>query len=216
MIGKELNQFSQRPTPGVLRAILFAVFLGLSFEASGQSALDPLTPGKSVERDLTKGETHSYPIALSPGQYLSAIVNQEGIAVTIRIYGADRRQLAEASGNFLRQRRLFFVAEIAGEYRLEIGATNEIAGAQGRYEVKIAELRPAIDEDRSRYSAQALLAEVSKRGLYENATTATRRRMIEKYQEALAIWRKLNDRKGEQDTLFRIGLVNNYLDRPQA
>src|SRR5207244_8539081 len=124
---------------------------------------DPLAPGKSVERDLSRGERHSYPIALDAGQYLSAIVNQEGIAVTVRIYGADRRQVAEASGNFLRQRRLFFVSEVAGEYRLEISATNEIAGAQGRYEEEIAELRPATNEDRSRYSAQAIATEVSQR-----------------------------------------------------
>ncbi|PYS28407.1 MAG: hypothetical protein DMF75_18890, partial [Acidobacteria bacterium] len=82
--------------------------------------------------------------------------------------------------------------------------------------MKIAELRPATDEDRSRYSAQELVARVSQLGDPENATTPTRRQMIEKYQAALVIWRKLNDRKGELDTLSRIGGVNNYFDRPQA
>jgi CHAT domain-containing protein/tetratricopeptide (TPR) repeat protein len=216
MMSKELDQFIRPPSRGVFLAILFAVLLGLSLAASGQSALDKLAPGKSVERELTKGETHSYPIALDAGQYLSAVINQEGIAATVRIYGADGRQVAEASGTFLRQRRLFFVAEIAGEYRLEISAANENAGGQGRYEVKIAELRPATDEDRSRFSAQELATEVAQLGSCENATNPTRRQMVEKYQAALAIWRKLNDRTGEQDTLFRIGVVNNYLDRPQA
>jgi len=35
---------------------------------------------------------------------------------------------------------------VAGEYRLQVNAA---ADASGRYEMKIAELRPATDEDRS-------------------------------------------------------------------
>ena len=216
MRSKEEDQFISPPGRGVFGALLFAILLSLSFEASGQTAIVTLAPGKSVERDLTKGETHSYPIALDAGQYLSAVVNQEGIGVAVRIYGADGRQVAEASGTFLRQRRLFFVSEVAGEYRLEISAAKENDSPQGRYKVEIAELRPATDDDRSRYAAQELATEVSQLGSCENATNPTRREMVEKYQAALAIWRKLNDRTGEQETLFRIGLVNNYLDRPQA
>src|SRR5438477_7385406 len=216
MSSKDGDQYIRPPTPGVFRAILFAILLGLSFNASGQSAIDTLKPGFSIKRDLAKGETHSYRITVNAGQYLNAVVNQEGIAVTVRIYGAGGRQLAEEPGDLNGERRIFFVSEVSGEYRLEVRATNGNADAHGRYEIKIAELRPATDEDRSRYSAQELSAEASQLGDPENTTTPTRRQMIEKYQAALVIWRKLNDRKGELDTLSRIGGVNNYFDRPQA
>src|SRR6266478_4055297 len=100
MSSKDRDQYIRPPTPGVFRAILFAILLGLSFNASGQSAIDTLKPGFSIERDLAKGETHSYRTRLDPGEYLRAVVNQEGIAVTVRIYGADGRKLAEGSGTF--------------------------------------------------------------------------------------------------------------------
>jgi CHAT domain-containing protein len=195
---------------------LFTILLSLSFNASGQSAIDTLKPDFSIKRELAKGETHSYGMRLDAGEYLRAVVNQEEIAVTVRIYGADGRELAEGSGNLNGEWRIFFVSELAGEYRLEVSVAKGNTEARGRYEMKIAERRPATDEDRSRYSAQELVAEASQLGNPENATTPMRRHMIEKYQAALAIWRKLNDRKGELDTLFMIGLVNNYLDRPQA
>jgi tetratricopeptide (TPR) repeat protein len=99
---------------------------------------------------------------------------------------------------------------------LEVSAANENPDPPGRYEMKIAELRRATDEDLQRYSAQQLVADGSQLGPYENGTTPTRRKIVEKYQAALEIWRKLNDRKGEVETLFAMGLVNYYLDRPQA
>src|SRR5438105_2028784 len=216
MSSKEGDQYIRPPTPGIFGAILFAIFLGLSFDASGQSPIETLKPGFSIEHNLAKGETHSYRITLDAGQYLSAVVNQEGITVAVRIYGADGRQLAEEPGDLNGERRIFFVSEASGEYRLEVRVANGNAEVHGRYEMKIAELRPATDEDRSRYSAQELVARVSQLGDPENATTPTRRQMIEKYQAALVIWRKVTDSKGELDTLSRIGGVNNYFDRPQA
>jgi len=216
MSSKAGEQFSRRPTPGVFGAILSAIFLSLSFEVSGQSAIDALKPGTSIERDLKRGETHSYRIKLDAGQYLHAVVNQDGVAVAVKIYGAEGRQLAEGSGHIRGERRIFFVSQVAGEYRLQVNAAAENADAPGRYEMKIAELRPATDEDRSRYSAQELFAEASQLGSYENATSQTRRKMVEKYQEALQAWRNLADRKGETDTLLAMGAVNYYLDRPRA
>src|SRR5438128_1026112 len=132
MSSKEGDQYIRPPTPGVFGAILFAILLGLSFDASGQSAIETLKPGFSIERNLAKGETHSYRITVDAGQYLSAVVNQEGITVTVRIYGADGRKLAEGSGNLNGEWRIFFVSEVSGEYRLEVSVANA-DGARGRY-----------------------------------------------------------------------------------
>src|SRR5438132_14387343 len=143
MSSKDGDQYIRPPTPGVFGAILFAIFLGLAFDASGQSAIDTLQPGTSIERDLKKGETHSYRITLDAGQCFQAVVNQDGISVTVRIYGAEDRLLAEGSGNSRGERRIFFVSAVAGEYRLRVNAAAESADALLRYEMKIAKLRPA-------------------------------------------------------------------------
>ena len=157
----ETVQLIRRRVPRVLGAILSGIFLGLAGDVSGQSAIDALKPGTSIERDLKKGETHSYRITLDAGQYFQAVVNQDGISVAVRIYGAEDRLLAEGSGNSRGERRILFVSAVAGEYHLRVNATAENADALSRYEMKIAELRPATDEDRSRYSAQELFAEAS-------------------------------------------------------
>ena len=83
----ETDQLIGRRAPRVFGAILSAIFLGLAGDVSGQSTIDTLEPGTSVERDLKKGETHSYRIALDAGQYFQAVVNQDGIAVALKIYG---------------------------------------------------------------------------------------------------------------------------------
>src|SRR2546421_4896276 len=87
MSSKERDQFIRHAALRVLGAILSVVFLGLAGDVSGQSTIDALKPGTSVERDLKKGETHSYRIALDAGQYFQAVVNQDGIAVALKIYG---------------------------------------------------------------------------------------------------------------------------------
>ncbi len=211
----EADQLIKRLTPRVFGIILSAVVLSFAGDISGQSAIDTLKPGTSIQRDLKKGETHSYRITLDAGQCFHAVVNQDGIAVAVRFYGAEGRQLAEGSGNDRGERRIVFVPEVAGEYRLRVNAAADNREV-GRYEMKIAELRLATDEDRSRYSAQELFAEASQLGAPGIATTQTRRNMVKKYQEALEAWRKLADRKGETDALFAMGIVNYYLDKPGA
>ena len=208
-------QFIRRRSRRVCGAALSILLLGLAGNVSGQSAIETLAPGTWIERDLKKGGTDSYRITLDAGQYLHAVVNQAGIVVAIRIYGPEGLQLAESAGRFRGERRIFFVAQVPGEYRLQVKPLDENVEA-GRYQMKIAEMRPATDEDASRYSAQELFASASQLGLPENTKAETQRKMLEKYQEAFQAWRKLDDRKGETDTLMAMGEVNYYLDRPRA
>jgi CHAT domain-containing protein/predicted negative regulator of RcsB-dependent stress response len=174
-------------------------------------SIDTLNPGNSIERDLKKGETHLYRITLEAGQCFHAVLTQDGISLAVRISGIDDRTLAEASGIDRGERRVFFVSAAGGEYRLQVKASRSEPD-QGHYELKIAPLRVATNEDRSRYAAQELFAEASHLGPFANVTNETRQKMIEKYQAALEAWRKLEDRKGETDALFALGEVNHYLD----
>ena len=53
--------------------------------APGATALEP---GKPVERELAGGQSHSYSIALTAGQYLHVVVDQRGIDVVVTLFGA--------------------------------------------------------------------------------------------------------------------------------
>jgi tetratricopeptide (TPR) repeat protein len=156
-----------------------------------------LTPGVPVERELKGGEAHSYRIPLAAGQYLHAVVDQRGIEVTLTLQGPDGQPvfpyhaLSGAQG----PKEFSLVAEVAGDYRLEIRSV-ETEAEPGRYEVKIHERREAT-------AAENLFAE-GRRWL-KQGTADSRRQAIQKFQEARAVWRTEGDRRGEAEALFAMG-----------
>src|SRR4030095_1943334 len=54
-----------------------------------------LEPGKSIERWLAGGETHSYRLTLAAGQFSHMVVNQRGIDLVVAFYGLDGGKLVE-------------------------------------------------------------------------------------------------------------------------
>ncbi len=119
-----------------------------------------LESGKPVERELAGGQTHSYQITLSAGQYLSVVVEQRGIDVVVELFGSDGKQIAgfdSESGNQGRE-TVSQVAEASGSHRLVVKPKQKVAPA-GRYEIRIGELRAATELDRALQEARNLFAE---------------------------------------------------------
>ena len=48
-----------------------------------------LEEGKPIERELAGGESHSYQLNVSDGQYARVIVEQKGIDVVVSLFGPD-------------------------------------------------------------------------------------------------------------------------------
>ena len=83
--------------------------------------------------------------------------------------------------------------------------------------MKIEELRPASDQDRIRVGAER--AENQGRVLINNAHSdpaEIRRQGIAKYEEALVLWRKYSDRKGELRMLGYLGHQYGYIGEIQT
>ena len=64
----------------------------------------PLEPGKPVERELAGGQSHSYRIAVTAGQYLSVVVDQRGINVIVTLFGPDGKQIGKLAAGAPRLR----------------------------------------------------------------------------------------------------------------
>src|SRR5216117_599451 len=73
---------------------LFAICLFV-FGPSGQQ-VRPLEPGQTIERELAGGQTHTYQIKLTAGQFLRVLVEQKGIDVVLALSSPDGRQLIES------------------------------------------------------------------------------------------------------------------------
>ncbi|HKX30981.1 MAG TPA: tetratricopeptide repeat protein, partial [Blastocatellia bacterium] len=135
--------------------------------------LQPLEPGRPVNRELADGQRHSYGIRLGAGQFLKVVVEQQAIDVIVQVLGPDGRQILEVdTENGLREQEAVpLAAESAGEYRLILRPAQQGAAA-GRYEIRIVELRAATARDLSLHEAQQLNQEaetLERAGRYEEA-----------------------------------------------
>jgi CHAT domain-containing protein/Tfp pilus assembly protein PilF len=173
-----------------------------------------LEPGKSIERDLAGGGSHSYQLRLAAGQFCHVVVDQRGIDVVVALYGLDGAKIVEVdSPNEVNgPEPVSLLAEASGNYRLEVRAPEKNAPA-GRYEVKIEELRAAIPQDKSRIAAQKAFTDA--KSLRNQRTAESLRRAIGKYQETLSLWRTLDDRRMEAYSLNEMGLIYGDLGEYQ-
>jgi CHAT domain-containing protein len=130
--------------------------------------------GKPFENEISGGQVQSYRIALSAEQFVSVIVQQRGVDVFEKLFEPGGKLVAQFDFE-LRPReaeKAEFVAETAGVYRLEIKA--KIKGAVGRYEIRVAEIRAANEQDRSLHEAHKLSTESSilfRAGKYDEAVS---------------------------------------------
>ena len=142
-------------------------FIGPSSEQTPKSAEAQVTPevvaleaGKSIEREISGGQTQRYHITASAGQFLAVMVQQRGVDIAVGLLGTDNKLIAVFDGEMRSQgkEQVEFVAETAGAYTLSIRAKFKGLPA-GAYEIGITETRPATDDDRSLQEARKLRAQ---------------------------------------------------------
>ena len=129
--------------------------------------------GKPIERELKGGDSHPYEITLTQGQYLKVVVDQRGIDVVITVTGADRKDIMEvnSSDGLQGSEQVEHIAEVTGSYRLNVQSRQKEAFA-GRYEIRVAELRAATEDDRALEEARRLSREserLQSAGKYDEA-----------------------------------------------
>jgi CHAT domain-containing protein len=201
------------PANIAFRSLFVAVMVWLSAGPilAAQNGGDPLEPGKTIERDLAGGESHSYLITLASGQFLHAIIAQRQEDLTATLFGPDGRQVGQFDGRWYGPEPVCYVAEAAGSYRLEIRPLNQTA-ARGTYQLKVEELRAPTPQDRTRVAA--LKASTEGKRLIEQGGAQAFKLAKEKYEEALPQCREVGDRFAEALTLDCIGFLLWRLGAP--
>ncbi|MFY9557631.1 MAG: tetratricopeptide repeat protein, partial [Blastocatellia bacterium] len=173
--------------------------------AQDDREIRPLEAGKPMERELAGGQGHSYRIELISGQYLRVVVYQKGIDVAVTVFGPNGNKVAEIdSPNGMNgPEPISVIAEAGGTYSLEVRSREKTVAA-GRYEVNLEELREATARDKTQLAAELVFAEAEQ---LRRGTVEAKRKGIEKYHEALALYRSAFDFKGEAQTLNNIGVT---------
>jgi len=183
-------------------------------QESKQTDVRELKLDEPIERELKGGEGHSYRVMLTVGQYLHVVVEQKGIDVVVRLFGPDGQKITEVDGPWGTQgmEPVYAIAEATGVFRLEVKAVDERAGP-GRYEIDLKELRQSTIHDRDRLSAGRAFAEAEP--LRAEGSLESLRKAIEKYNEALSLWRSGEDHQEEARTLNRLGSIHWTLGQYQ-
>ena len=174
----------------------------------------PLEIGIPIQRELRAGERHSYPLTLTPGKYLHSVVEQDGIDVVVTILGPDGKPLAQVDrpSGLYGPEGISLISDQSGTYQLQVRPLERVA-SPGRYTVKLSEIRDAISRDESRIVAErAVTAGEELRAQMKAEFTA---RAIGKFEQALALWRALNEPYEEAVALYAIGLSYRQIGENQ-
>jgi CHAT domain-containing protein len=115
--------------------------------------------GKPVERELSGGQKHFYQVVLSQGQYARLEMKENGANIAWVFQRPDGQTINEWTPYVPYAKVLAIpqVAETSGIYRLEIHTFAK--AAPGRYQLRLAELRPATENDRALQEANTLMSE---------------------------------------------------------
>jgi len=139
------------------------------------------------------------------GQYLHVVVDQRGIDVAVALFTPDGKKISEVDSEHIVEgsETVSTIAEAPGAYLIEVRSPEKTAKT-GRYEIKVEELRAATVEDKYQVAGELIFREA---GRLQNGTLEAKRKSIEKYHEALEMYRRATDRNGEAQTLSNIGEV---------
>ena len=123
--------------------------------AQNTTEASKLELGKSVERQLTGGQKHSYALSLLSGDYFKVVFKQQGISIGATLELPDGKVVLLfdpiiKKGDSSIER----VVETTGTYKLNVFTTTQ--APLGRYEIRIAALRPANEDDRALEQARVL------------------------------------------------------------
>jgi CHAT domain-containing protein/tetratricopeptide (TPR) repeat protein len=189
-----------------------AAALLVSMGVGAQSEVErPLAINSPVDRDIAAGQTHEYRVDAPVGAFLRVEIRGEGaVDLTARVTAPSGGALLETE-NFERSEHFAFewIALTAGSYRIEI--RRQEGHRAEAYRLTLAEVRPAREDDHRRIEAEAASAKGHR--LRRQGTAESLRSSVTAFEDAIAQWRALGDRKQLASALHALGLVYRNLGR---
>ena len=179
-------------------AVLVCCVLGWQTAGANLTAAAPdlstgQAPALAAGRHALKGgQSHSYTINLTAGQYFYALVEQQGIDVELTLFRPDGSKIVDTDSpnNNWGTEPILLVADVTGEHRVEIRAPNPKANP-AHYQIKIVAQREATAVDKGHVIGQRTFEEGKQRRAKPSA--ADKRAAIAKLQEAIPLFQAAGD-----------------------
>ena len=184
-------------------ALLTALLLLLASAYAQDAQL--LAPGKALEATISGGQSHTYRITLTAGQFVHFDVQQQACNVALTLTAPDGKPALEVSvTGFGLPETMSEIVAISGEYQLVIRSIS-LPKITGKYQLS-ALVKDAPDErDRKRITAERLLLAYPK-------LTEPRQR-LENAQQAQALWAELGERYWEAFALSLVSFAQSGLNQ---
>src|SRR5437868_2780214 len=108
-----------------------------------------LQSGTPIERTLGPGQVHTFTVDLQENTYIQVVVEQRGIDVVVTVSSPTGNNLGEfdSPNGDDGPENVAFVAVTAGTYQISVHPFGPDNTPQGRYEIKIVELRQATEQE---------------------------------------------------------------------
>jgi CHAT domain-containing protein/predicted negative regulator of RcsB-dependent stress response len=168
-----------------------------------------LASGDVVQRHLDTGATDTYKLTIASHQFARIVVEQKGVDAILKVMASDKtldRKVDNPNGLYGPE-TVSILADVATVYSIEVSASQSVPGSS--YELRVEGPRKAVDADKTRVTAEAIFAEAQRsRGTrkYDEA--------IQHYQEAVALWGELDDKREQGYALTNAGRSYKALGKP--
>jgi len=157
-------------------------------------AIAAVTPGGVTRGVITAHESHEVVVRAEAGQTIAGVLEQRESDLAITVRDPARRIVATFDGRERGPEPFAFVADMAGDYRLEV----RMVAARGwpiRFAVRLAR-SPARDADGPRHADALALASEAKR-LAALGDTASLTAALDEFTRARGLWRAAGDQPAE-------------------
>ena len=218
---RQILQTSALPlcVPRIIRLafLIIPICAALNIDAAVQeqnsttqrSDAQSLIPNSSFQQYLETTATHAYQLKLETNEFARIVVEQKGVDAVVKVIGPDGSTYREVDNpnGLYGPETISILAQVAGIYRVEIRANPGTPA--GNYELHVEGPRQISLFDEKRVTAERIFAEAQQFRYAKNYKTA-----IQKYEEAIALWRELNDKREEGYSLTNEGRVYRLLSEP--
>ncbi|HYN21048.1 MAG TPA: tetratricopeptide repeat protein, partial [Thermoanaerobaculia bacterium] len=164
-----------------------------------------------IERPIQAGESHSFTFQLAAGQFLGAVVEQDGIDLLVEVFDHRGEKLLEMDGPdyWLWEEEVAFVSEAAGPFRLTIRPYQSFTPA-GKYRLRVDGPREVKQGDRVRLEAVREMV-----AAHAANNPQGRKARLEHLEKALPLWTSLGERRRQAEVLHQLMDVLGDLNRQE-
>ena len=197
-------------------AVLFSAAVISVFAQTPPS--QPLALNQTIEGEVKGGEEKHYTVTIGANQTARIEVVQKGIEVSLAAYrpNGELFLVTEVPSGSFGNDLILVTATEAGEYKIAVEGADPRVGL-GKYEIKLAEIRPTVEEDNRINERAKQISELAKATvpMRQLGTGEGRRQAIENYRQIIELSRLQKDKVWEIVAVVQMGIIYDQLGELQ-